>query len=106
MLRIAVILVALSTVPVAATTPDGANCAAVQSQTQPGNAQKCARVALAQEFVRELEVLYRLQETAKKEFAEDSSGPGKLMTGIRVGTGTILQMNDSINRFGGRGGVT
>ena len=80
-------------------TPDAASCVAVQSQAQPGNAQKCARIALAQEFVRELEVLYRLKETAKKEFAEDNSGHGKLITGIRVGTRTILQMNDSINRL-------
>ena len=59
--------------------------ASAQSQALPGNTQKTARIALAQEFVRELEVLYRLQETAKKEFAEDSSGAGKLTTGIRVG---------------------
>jgi hypothetical protein len=77
----------------------GASCASVQSQPLPANTQKTARIALAQEFVRELEVLYRLQETAKKEFAEDSSGPGKLATGIRVGSRTILQMNDSINRL-------
>jgi hypothetical protein len=77
----------------------GASCASVQSQSVPGNAQKTARIALVQEFVRELEVLYRLQETAKKEFAEDSSTSGKLMTSIRVGSRTILQMNDSISRL-------
>jgi hypothetical protein len=49
--------------------------------------------------VRELEVIYRLQETEKKEFAEDSSGSGKLTTGIRVGTRTLFEMNDSINRL-------
>jgi len=76
-----------------------ASCASVQSQPSLGNAQKTARIALAGEFVRELEVLYRLQETAKKEFAEDSSGSGRLATGIRVGSRTILQMNDSINRL-------
>ena len=38
--------------------------ASAQSQALPGNTQKTARIALAQEFVRELEVLYRLQETA------------------------------------------
>ena len=37
--------------------------APVQSQPLPGNIQNTARIALAQEFVRELEVLYRLQET-------------------------------------------
>ena len=52
--------------------------ASVQSQPSPGNAQKTARIAFVQEFVRELEVLYRLQETAKKEFAEDRSANGKL----------------------------
>jgi hypothetical protein len=77
----------------------GASCASLQSQPLPGNAQNTARIALVQEFVREMEVLYRLQETAKKEFAEDTSGPGKLMTGIRVGSRTILEMNDSINRL-------
>ena len=85
----------------------GACCASVQSQplpenaqkSAPGSAQKSARIALAQEFVRELEVLYRLQETAKKEFAEDSSRSGKLMTGIRVGSRTLFEMNDSISRL-------
>ena len=67
--------------------------ASAQSQALPGNTQKTARIALAQEFVRELEVLYRLQETAKKEFAEHSSGVGKLTTD------TLFEMNDSINRL-------
>jgi hypothetical protein len=67
--------------------------------TAPGNAQKTARVALAQEFVRELEVLYRLQETAKKELGEDSSTSGKLTTGIRVGSRTLFEMKESINRL-------
>ncbi len=77
----------------------GASCAPVQSQPLPGNAQKAARVALVQEFVRELEVLYRLQETAKKEFAEDKSGPGGLATGIRNGTRALFEMNEGINRL-------
>lgn len=77
----------------------GACCGSVHSQPSPGNAQKTARIALAQEFVRELEVLYRLQETAKKEFAEDSSTSGKLVTGIRVGSRTLFEMNESINRL-------
>ena len=76
-----------------------ASCASVQSQPSPGNAQKTARIALAGEFVRELEVLYRLQETAKKELAEDSSANGKIMTSIRVGTRTLFEMNESINRL-------
>jgi hypothetical protein len=77
----------------------GASCASVQSQPLALNAQKTARIALAQEFVRELEVIYRLQETAKKGFAEDSSTSGKLTTGIRVGSRTLFEMNDSINRL-------
>jgi hypothetical protein len=77
----------------------GASCASVQSQPSPGNAQKTARIALAQEYVRELEVLYRLQETAKKEFAQDSSASGKIMTSIRVGSRTLFEMNESINRL-------
>src|SRR6266436_3863889 len=75
----------------------GASCASVQSQPVPGNAQKTARIALVQEFVRELEVLYRLQETAKKEFAEDKTGG--LVTGIRNGTRALFEMNESINRL-------
>src|SRR6266550_4107460 len=77
----------------------GASCASLQAEPLAGNAQKAARIALAQEFVRELEVIYRLQETAKKEFAEDSSGSGKLTTGTRVETRTLFEMNDSINRL-------
>src|SRR5712671_6332609 len=99
MLRVALIVIAISAVPVATKTADAASCASVQSQPSPGNAQKCARIALTQEFVRELEVLYRLQETAKKEFAEDSSTSGKLLTSIRVGSRTLFQMNESINRL-------
>jgi hypothetical protein len=77
----------------------GGCCASVQSQPLSGNTQKAARIALAQEYVRELEVLYRLQETAKKELAEDSSGPGTLATSIRVGSRTLFEMNNSINRL-------
>jgi hypothetical protein len=77
----------------------GASCASLQSEPLPGNAQKTARIALVQEFVRELEVLYHLQETAKKEFAEDSSRSGKQMTVIRVGTRTLFEMNENINRL-------
>jgi hypothetical protein len=76
-----------------------ASCASVQSQPSAANAQKIARIALVQEFVRELEVINRLQVIAAKEVAQDSSPNGKLMTGIRVGSRTILQMNDSINRL-------
>jgi hypothetical protein len=99
MLRLAVILIAISAVPFAAKTANAASCASVQSQPSPENAQKCARIALVKEFVRELEVINRLQETATKEFAEDSSTLGRLATGIRVGSRTILEMNDSINRL-------
>jgi hypothetical protein len=70
------------------------------AQSQSFN-EKNPRIQLASEFVRELEVLYRLQETAKKEFAEDGSSEGKIMTSIRVGTRTVFEMNESIQRLSG-----
>ena len=70
------------------------------AQSQPLN-EKNPRVQLASEFVRELEVLYRLQETGKKELAEDNSSSGKLVTSIRVGTRTMFEMNESILRLDG-----
>ena len=82
-----------------AVTVYGASCASVQSEPLPGNAQKTARIALVQEFVRELEVIHRLQVTAEKEVAQDSSTSGKLMTSIRVSSRTLFEMNDSINRL-------
>ena len=69
------------------------------AQGLPTNDARTARIAFVREFVREIEVLYRLQETAKKEFAEDPSTNGKMMTSIRVGTRTMLEMTDSINRL-------
>ncbi len=71
------------------------------AKSQPSFNEKNPRVQLVSEFVRELEVLYRLQETAKKEFAEDSSASGKLTTGIRVGTRTVFEMNESVDRLDG-----
>ena len=68
------------------------------AQSQSFN-EKNPRVQLVSEFVRELEVLYRLQETAKKEFAEDNSAQGKIVTSIRVGTRTLFEMNESIHRL-------
>jgi hypothetical protein len=67
------------------------------AQAQPFNGNP--RIQLASEFIRELEVLYRLQETANKELAEDSSSSGKIMTSIRVGTRTEFEMNESIHRL-------
>jgi hypothetical protein len=105
------VLVGAAALACCATTADAASCASVQLQLLPERVggfskprsavveEKCARVALAQEFVREMEVLYRLQETAKKEFAEDSSDNGRLMTGIRVGSRTLFEMNESIGRL-------
>jgi hypothetical protein len=69
------------------------------AQSQPSFDEKNPRIQLAREFVRELEVIYRLQETGKKELAEDNSSPGQLTTGIRVGTRTVLEMNESIGRL-------
>jgi hypothetical protein len=76
-------------------------CGALSAQPErsPGGAEKTARIALVQEFVREMEVLYRLQETAKKEFAEDSSAAGKITTSIRVGTRTLFEMQESVSRL-------
>ena len=48
-------------------------CTSVQSLSSLGNAQKAGRIALVQEFVREMEVLYRLQETAKKDIGAHAS---------------------------------
>src|SRR5436309_13443015 len=69
-----------------------------QSAPRISDVAKKARVELVSEFDRELEVLYRLQETAKKEFAEDST-PGKFATSIRMGTRTLFEMHDSIYRL-------
>jgi hypothetical protein len=77
----------------------GASCASVPAQPAAGNIEKTARVALVQEFVRELEVIHRLQQTAKKELAQDSSVSGQLVTGVRVGTRTLFEMNESISRL-------
>jgi hypothetical protein len=52
----------------------GASGASLQSEPLTGNAQKAARIALAQEFVRELEVIYRLQETEKKNLPRTVRG--------------------------------
>jgi hypothetical protein len=71
----------------------------VAEAVQPAAAEKAARIALVREFVREMESLYRLQETAKKEFTEDSSVTGKLSTSIRVGTRTLFAMQESIGRL-------
>jgi len=71
--------------------------AAVHSE--PVVTEKTARVELVREFIREMEVLYRLQETAKKEFAEDGSTAGKLTTSIRVGTRTLFEMQESVDRL-------
>jgi hypothetical protein len=74
--------------------------ATAYSEPSPVVIDKTARVALVREFVREMEVLYRLQETAKKEFAEDASSTGKLTTSIRVGTRTLFEMQESVSRLG------
>ena len=76
----------------------GCSClTAAQSQSFNEN----PRVQLVSEFVRELEVFYRLGQTSKKELAENNSSSGQLATGIRGGTRTILEMNESIHRLDG-----
>jgi hypothetical protein len=80
-------------------TTYGAFYSSAQAERSPGTTEKIARIALVREFVRELEVLYDLQETAKKEFAEDSSGAGRITTSIRVGTRTLIEMHESVSRL-------
>lgn len=77
----------------------GAFCSSAHAERSPGATEKTARIALVREFVREVEVLYRLPETAKKEFAEDSSAAGKLTTSIRVGTRTLFEMRENVSRL-------
>jgi hypothetical protein len=77
----------------------GALCSPAQAKHPPTAAERTARIALVREFVREMEALYRLQETAKREFAEDGSSARKLATGIRVGTRTLFEMRESISRL-------
>jgi hypothetical protein len=67
--------------------------------TSAQSQEKNPRVQLVSEFIRELEILYRLQETAKKEVAENNSTAGQLTTGIRVGTRTLFEMDDSVRRL-------
>src|SRR5690349_1373925 len=69
------------------------------AQRSPTADDKAARIALVQEFVREVQVLYGLQQLAKKELAEDSSNNGQLATAVRMGTRTRLEMDDNINRL-------
>jgi hypothetical protein len=96
MFRIAVFLIAIFAVPITANTANAASCGPMPSaETNP----QCARIAFAQEFVRELEILYRLQQTATQEFAQDKSTTGQLATGIRVGSRTLFEMKDSLNRL-------
>jgi hypothetical protein len=70
-----------------------------EAQRSPVPDDKAARIALVREFVREVQLLYRLQEISKKEFAENPSANAKMMTSIRMGTRISLEMNDSINRL-------
>ncbi len=72
---------------------------AAQAERSPGITENTARIALVREFVREMDVLHQLQETAKRELAEDSSATGRLMTSIRVGTRTLFEMRENNNRL-------
>ena len=69
------------------------------AQVPPANDPKAERIALVREFLGEIEGLYDIQQTSNKETAEDPSATGKLMTGIRVGTRTLLAMNEDISRL-------
>jgi hypothetical protein len=77
----------------------GVTVAEAAQAERSGGTEKTARIALVREFVREMDVLYRLQETAKKELAEDSSTAGKLTTSIRVGARTLFEMQESVSRL-------
>lgn len=69
------------------------------AQALPADGPKVQRIALVREFLGEIEGLYDIQQTSNKEIAEDPSTTGKLMTGIRVGTRTLLAMNEDISRL-------
>lgn len=71
----------------------------LNAQRPPTPEEKAARIALVKEFIREVQDLYGLQQTAKKEFAENQSSDGQTATGIRVGTRTLLEMDQSIRRL-------
>jgi hypothetical protein len=76
-----------------------------QAVENQASSARMARINFVNEFIREVEVMYRLQETAKKEFAEDGSTGGKLSTAIRMGTRTIMEMNTSIRMLEGITGL-
>jgi hypothetical protein len=74
-------------------------CACFTSAQSQAFNGKNPRIQLVSEFVRELEVLYREQETSKKELAEDDSSSGKLATEIWLGTRSVFEMKESIRRL-------
>jgi len=80
-------------------TTYGAFCSSAHAERSQRATEKTARIALVREFVREVGVLYRLQETGKKELAENSSTAGQLATSIRVGTRTLFEMQESVSRL-------
>jgi hypothetical protein len=86
----------LTAIAVVALFSSPANSQALSNQA---TSTKAGRLQLANEFIRELYVLYELQQTAKKEFAEDNSATGRLATAVRVGTRTIFEMNTSIHQL-------
>ena len=76
-------------------------CASAQADGSPTATEKTARIALVQEFVRDMVIIYRLQEAAKIELAspKNSSTAGKLTTSIRVGARTLSEMQESVSRL-------
>jgi hypothetical protein len=80
-------------------TAYGTFCSSARAERSPAPTEKTARIALVREFVREVAVLYRLQETAKKEAAENNSTAGQLTTSIRVGTRTPFEMEESVGHL-------
>ena len=76
-------------------------CASAQADGSPTATEKTARIALVQEFVRDMVIIYRLQEAAKIELAspKNSSTAGKLTTSISVGARTLSEMQESVSRL-------
>jgi hypothetical protein len=72
---------------------------AEQKQKLSDNSDKVVRIQFVNEFIRELETLHRLQQTAAKELAEHTSPTGKLMTAVRVGTLTIMEITSENGRL-------
>ena len=59
-------------------------------------AKQAARIAFANEFIRELAAAYKVQQQAIKELAEDETRNAKMMTGINISTHTSMDSQTNI----------